>query len=168
MKHWSPVQKETKLINGDSMTEVSFFRRIGLSFRRMWGIITGTALDWLRSPPAVFFTFIYPIIMILLFGYIFGAGADQSYYSLYYLNEDVYQVGDQIYPYNPTDDLLANLGLNNETISDELNLKLYLAEGLTYTDDANVTNWMKANEIPYMIIIPSGWSASVSKYQILL
>ncbi len=132
----------------------------------MWGIITGTALDWLRSPPAVFFTFIYPIIMILLFGYIFGAGADQSYYSLYYLNEDVYQVGDQIYPYNPTDDLLANLGLNNETISDELNLKLYLAEGLTYTDDANVTNWMKANEIPYMIIIPSGWSASVNESKV--
>ena len=148
------------------MTEVSFFRRIGLSFRRMWGIITGTALDWLRSPPAVFFTFIYPIIMILLFGYIFGAGTDQSYYSLYYLNEDVYQVGDQIYPYNPTDDLLANLGLNNDTISDELNLKLYLAEGLTYTDDANVTDWMKANEIPYMIIIPSGWSASVNESKV--
>jgi len=132
----------------------------------MWGVITATALDWLRSPPAVFFTFIYPIIMILLFGYIFGAGADQSYYSLYYLNDDVYQVGDQVFPFNPTDELLANLGLDNLTLSDELNIKLYQAEGLTYTDDANVSNWMKANEIPYMIIIPSGWSASVNESKV--
>ncbi|MHA1502815.1 MAG: ABC transporter permease [Candidatus Heimdallarchaeota archaeon] len=148
------------------MTEVGFFRSIGLSFRRMWSVIAATALDWLRSPPAVFFTFIYPIIMILLFGYIFGAGTDQGYYSLYYLNDDVYQVGDQVYPFNPTDALLANLGLDNDTLSDELNLKLYLAEGLTYTDDVNTSNWMKANEIPYLIIIPSGWSASVNESKV--
>jgi len=71
-----------------------------------------------------------------------------------------------IYPFSPTDELLANLGLDNDTLSDELNLKLYLAEGLENSSNENVSDWMKANEIPYLIIIPSGWSASVNESKV--
>ncbi|HUT82600.1 MAG TPA: ABC transporter permease [Candidatus Bathyarchaeia archaeon] len=143
------------------MKEKSFFKSIKLSFKRMYSIISGTALDWLRTGPAVFFTFIYPIIMILLFGYIFGAAPSDSYYSLYYFNEDTYVIGDQEFSYNPTNLLLHNLGLDNESIRDELNLKLVNAE---YNSSAlSIENWMKSKEIPYMIVIPSGWSAAVNE-----
>jgi len=143
------------------LKEKSFFKSIKLSFKRMYSIISGTALDWLRTGPAVFFTFIYPIIMILLFGYIFGAAPSDSYYSLYYFNEDTYVIGDQEFSYNPTNLLLHNLGLDNESIRDELNLKLVNAE---YNSSAlSIENWMKSKEIPYMIVIPSGWSAAVNE-----
>lgn len=127
----------------------------------MYSIISGTAMDWLRTGPAVFFTFIYPIIMILLFGYIFGAAPSISHYSLYYINEDTYVIGDQEFSYNPTTHLLHNLGVDNESISDKLHLKLIEAN---YNSSAlTIENWMKSKAIPYMIVIPFGWSAAVNE-----
>ncbi|NHJ84019.1 MAG: ABC transporter permease [Asgard group archaeon] len=146
------------------MKEESFFRKIYFSLRRIWSIIFGTAADWMRTGPAVFFTFIYPIIMILLFGYIFGAAPSDSYYSLYYFNEDTYAIGDQEFSYNPASLLLQDLGLNNDTLSDKLNLKLVKAN---YNSTAmSVEDWMKSKAIAYMIVIPSGWSAAVNESKV--
>jgi ABC-type multidrug transport system permease subunit len=145
------------------MSEETFGKKIVLSTRRIWGIFSTTAMDWTRSGPALFFTFIYPIVMILLFGYIFSSGTDDSLYTLYYLNDDVYQIGDQVYSHNPADVLLENLGLDNDTLSAALNLRLVEA------DVANTTlpaDWMKANDIPYLFIIPSGWSAAVNESKV--
>jgi ABC-2 type transport system permease protein len=145
------------------MSKESLGVKIKNSTRRVWGIFSTTAMDWTRSGPALFFTFIYPIVMILLFGYIFSAGTDDSLYTLHYMNEDVYQIGDQVYSYNPANILLKNLGLDNETIGDALNLRL------VKTDQANTTllvDWMKSNDIPYLFNIPAGWSAAVNESKI--
>ncbi len=146
------------------MIKETIGKKIRNSTRRIGGMFTSTALDWIRSGPALFFTFIYPIVMILLFGYIFGAAPDDSMYALYYLNEDTYQVDDQIHSYNPAQQMLENLGLDNETLSDELNLRLI---------DANFSralispeNWARENNIPYLLVIPSGWSAAVNESKI--
>lgn len=146
------------------MKENTFWQKVVQSLRRMGGVVSGTGLSWIRSGPALFFTFIYPVVMILLFGYIFGAAPSESYYDLYYYNEDIYAVDNQIYSYNPASTLLNNMGLNNETLSDKLNLRLV-------ESDANLTeispvNWTKSNDIPYLIIIPSGWSAAVNESKI--
>jgi len=147
------------------MSDETFGNKIFLSTRRIWGITSTTALDWIRSGPALFFTFIYPVVMILLFGYIFGAGTDDSLYTLYYLNEDVFQIGDQIYSNNPANLLLENLGLDNETLSNALNLRLVEAE---FSNTTQPSEWMKANDIPYLFIIPSGWSAAVNESKVML
>ncbi len=141
----------------------TFTKKIYLSLRRIYGQTVSTAIRWVRSGPALFFTFIYPIIMILLFGYIFGA-TDDSLYTLNYLNEDVYQVGDNTYAFNPANQILQNLGLNNDTLAESLNLKLVQASietsSITYND------WMKNNDIPYLLVIPSGWSAAVNESKV--
>ncbi len=141
----------------------TFARKTYLSIRRIYGLTVSTALRWVRSGPAVFFTFIYPVIMILLFGYILGA-TDDTLYTLNYLNEDVYQVGDNIYPFNPANQILQNLGLNNDTLAESLNLKLVQVSietsSITYND------WMKDNDIPYLLVIPFGWSAAVNESKV--
>lgn len=141
----------------------TFVKKIYLSLQRIYGQTVCLALDWVRSGPALFFTFIYPVIMILLFGYIFGA-VDDNLYTLNYLNEDVYQVGENTYAYNPANQILENLGLNNDTLAESLNLKLVEASiessSITYND------WMKNNDIPYLLVIPSGWSAAANESKI--
>ena len=102
----------------------SFFSEVKFSFRKIFGFTSTTALSWLKTGPALFFTFIYPIIMILLFGYIFSAGGDENLYNLAYMNNDTYQVGDQYYSYNPATILLQRLGYQNSTLAEELNLNL--------------------------------------------
>ncbi len=143
------------------MTKENIGEKIRISARRIGAIFSSTALGWIRTGPALFFTFIYPIVMILLFGYIFGAAPDDSMYTLYYLNEDTYQVDDQLYSNNPALLLLQNLGLENETLSDELNLRLVDANFSTAI--LSPENWTKENDVPYLLLIPSGWSAAVNE-----
>ncbi|MFW9925061.1 MAG: ABC transporter permease [Candidatus Thorarchaeota archaeon] len=142
------------------MSNKYFLTKIYDSLKRIWAIVTSSALGTIRTGPALFFTFIYPIIMILLFGYIFGAGTTASHYDLYYYNNDTYQIGDELLSYSPAQDLLESLGLNNQTISDELNIRL--REASINFENESVEEWMKTNNIPYMIVIPEGWSATVN------
>ncbi len=146
------------------MKDGTLWSKMFQSFRRIGSIISGTGLSWIRSGPALFFTFIYPIVMILLFGYIFGAAPSESYYNLYYYNEDTYDIDDQLFSYNPAQILLENLGLNNDSISDELNLRL-IKSNANLTELSPV-DWAKTNDVPYLIIIPSGWSAAVNESKI--
>ncbi|MBD3190479.1 MAG: hypothetical protein GF308_07535 [Candidatus Heimdallarchaeota archaeon] len=103
--------------------------------------------------------------MILLFGYIFGAAGDSSLvYNLHYLNEDTYTIGGEVYSYNPADVLLENLGLNNETRADELNLELKKTN--FDPSETDPEDYMKNNEIPYLLVIPQGWSAQVNESKV--
>ena len=137
------------------MSESSFMFKVVASFRRIWGTIVATALDWMKSPAAVFFTFIYPIIMILLFGYIFGASSnDGNVYNLYYLNEDVYEIDGTFYSYNPASVLL-------EELQDESTIRLIEAD--LNSTATNPDDWMKNRDIPYMVIIPNGWSLGINE-----
>lgn len=139
----------------------SFFSEVKFSFRKIFGFTSTTALSWLKTGPALFFTFIYPIIMILLFGYIFSAGGDENLYNLAYMNNDTYQVGDQYYSYNPATILLQRLGYQNSTLAEELNLNLQ--EVYYNSSQITATDWMKDNDIPYLLIIPEGWSATLNE-----
>lgn len=138
-----------------------FLPKIKFSIRKIVGYTKATALSWIRTGPALFFTFIYPIIMILLFGYIFSAGGDDSLFTLNYMNEDVYQIGDQYYSNNPASQLFLKLGYQNETLAKELNLNLQSV----YFDTSLISavDWMKENSIPYLLIIPEGWSSAVNE-----
>ena len=139
----------------------TIFSKILFSLKKIFNYTSTTALTWIRTGPALFFTFIYPIIMILLFGYIFSAGGDDSLFTLNYMNEDVYQIGDQYYSHNPASKLLIKLGHHNETLAKELNLNLqsvWFNKSITTPND-----WMKENDIPYLLIIPEGWSAAVNE-----
>ena len=142
----------------------SFFEKIFLSSKRIYAITSSTALDWVRSGPALFFTFIYPIIMILLFGYIFGAAPDDSLYTLPYYNEDIYYIGDQPHSFNPASQLLFELGVKNESIAKELNLNL--VEVNLSGIETSYSTWMKDRDLPYLLIIPSGWSEAVNESKV--
>jgi len=140
------------------MSEETFFVKVVASLRRIWGTIAATALDWVKSPAAVFFTFIYPIVMILLFGYIFGASSgDGTMYNLYYLNEDVYIVDDTAYSYNPASLLI-------EQLQDESTINLIETNLNTTAIAPDV--WMKSEDVPYMFVIPKGWSQGVNDSKI--
>jgi len=139
----------------------TFPSKIKFSLRKIVGYTNTTALSWIRSGPALFFTFIYPIIMILLFGYIFSAGMDDSLFTLHYMNEDVYQIGDNYYSFNPASQLLIKLGHQNETLAKELNLNL--KEASFNTSQISTDDWMKENDIPYLLLIPKGWSSAVNE-----
>ncbi|NPD87425.1 MAG: ABC transporter permease [Asgard group archaeon] len=142
----------------------NYFTKIRFSLRKIIGYTSTTALTWIRSGPALFFTFIYPIVMILLFGYIFSAGGDDSLFTLNYMNEDVYQIGDQYYSNNPASQLLSKLGYQNETLAKELNLNLQSV--FFDTSHISAADWMKENSIPYLLIIPEGWSSAVNESKI--
>lgn len=140
------------------------FSKVKFSFRKIFGYTITTAKTWIRTGPALFFTFIYPIVMILLFGYIFSAGGDDSLFTLHYMNEDVYQVGDQYFSHNPASQLLLKLGYQNDTHAKELNLNLQ--EVSFDTSQISANDWMKDNDIPYLLIIPDGWSLAVNESKI--
>ncbi|MHA1630172.1 MAG: ABC transporter permease [Candidatus Heimdallarchaeota archaeon] len=142
------------------MSKRRFFKNIYLSLRRIWAETSRIGLGWVRSPAAVFFTFIYPIIMILLFGYLFAGEGTTTLYSLPYLNEDTYQVGNATLPYYPAQELLTELGLNNDSLGEALGIKLIPVN--FNTSEILPQNWMKEQNAAYLLRIPKGWSAMVN------
>ncbi|MEA2071258.1 MAG: hypothetical protein U9O98_08210 [Asgard group archaeon] len=106
-----------------SEKKFTIWQKIYLSLRRIYSILIGTATDWTRSKAAMFFTFIFPILMILLQGYIFGSAGDTEF-PIYYVNEDIYEVGGKIHSFHPADQFLEELGLNNQTKAKELGVTL--------------------------------------------
>ena len=65
----------------------NFFIGIGKSTRRIANQVGGISLGYVRSPSALFWTVIFPITLILLFGAIFGRSLDTTY-ELYVFDED--------------------------------------------------------------------------------
>jgi ABC-2 type transport system permease protein len=140
--------------------EPTIMNKVKQFFTKIYAIYSSTALDWVRTFPALFFTFIFPLIMLLMMGFIFGGVADETLI-LYYTNEDVYQTADgDFQPYHPTDELLERLGMNNETLQKELNLDLRKADFNSTTDDP--VEYTKSRDLYNLMVIPLGWSASIN------
>jgi len=54
---------------------------------RIWPLLVALSKDWLRNREAVFFAFLFPVILLLIFSAVFGAGPSQ--FTLYVQNNDL-------------------------------------------------------------------------------
>ncbi len=43
--------------------------------RGLRAVFVALSKDWLRTPTGVFFSFLFPLILLLIFGTVFGGGA---------------------------------------------------------------------------------------------
>ncbi|NHJ86706.1 MAG: ABC transporter permease [Asgard group archaeon] len=125
-------------------------KKIASSFRRLYAEIESQTLLWFRDKMSLFFSILFPIIIILIFGFVFGGAAEQSY-QLYYLNEDLNESGQ---PFEPVNELLTNIESRFENVN--LNSVDF------NTTEMTPTNWMLENEIRNLIIIPYGWSTNLT------
>lgn len=55
--------------------------------RRAWALLRALSTDWLRNREAVFFAFLFPVILLLIFGSVFGGGTGE--FGLHVQNNDV-------------------------------------------------------------------------------
>ncbi len=141
--------------------KLPFSKKIFYSLRRIGSIYIGTAADWMRSKEALFFTFIFPVIMIILMGSIFGGGSTTTQFDVYYVNEDIYQAADgSMVSYNPTNELLESMGLNNDSLASELNIRLVKVAYNSTLHDAS--DWTGANDYSNLMVIPKGWSEAAN------
>jgi len=53
---------------------------------RIWPLLVALSKNWLRNREAVFFAFLFPVILLLIFSAVFGAGASE--FTLYVQNND--------------------------------------------------------------------------------
>lgn len=53
---------------------------------RIWPLLVALSKDWLRNREAVFFAFLFPVILLLIFSAVFGAGPSE--FTLYVQNND--------------------------------------------------------------------------------
>jgi ABC-2 type transport system permease protein len=97
---------------------------------------------WLRSPGTVFWTILFPVLLILIFGAIFSGGGEVDF------------------------DLIVQ-DLDESDISQGFTTNLSNIPGLkveTLKKDKNVTEFMQEKEISAALVIPKGFGENVSKY----
>lgn len=54
---------------------------------RVWPLLVALSKDWLRNREAVFFAFLFPVILLLIFSAVFGGGTSE--FTLYVQNNDI-------------------------------------------------------------------------------
>jgi len=97
--------------------------------------------QWIRSKGTVFWTILFPILLIIIFGAIFS-GSDDLEYNLFLQDKD-----DTLHSKNFTE-ILRNISvLNIETID----------------ENVNITNYLKENEGSTAIIIPKEFGNTLEK-----
>ncbi|MBK5114801.1 MAG: ABC transporter permease [Candidatus Heimdallarchaeota archaeon] len=70
-------QNERKNDEKNRFKKILFF--IASSFRRISNQVGGISLKYFRSPTSIFWSIVYPVILILLFGAMFGRTIDTNY-----------------------------------------------------------------------------------------
>jgi ABC-2 type transport system permease protein len=115
------------------------------SSRRIINQIGAMSLVYYRSPTTIFWTFIYPIILILLFGSMFSQSINPSY------QLDVLDLDDS------TESLEFCSYLNSQTI-----LKI------NRLNDSSIKpeDWMKERNKIILLVIPPNWGANISNSQL--
>lgn len=115
--------------------------------RRIPPLLVALTRDWLRNREAVFFAFMFPIVLLLIFSAVFGGGAAE--FTLYVQNEDVDAGGE------PTDLSATFVDALNET--EPLNVRPLDA-------DRNVTEWAREGHTTgstRVLIVPDGFADQV-------
>lgn len=118
--------------------------------RRQIAIFKAVTKNWLRSRSGLFFSFIFPVILLLLFGAIFGGGGG-THYSLQIQNKDITQSG------VPTKLSQAFIDALNNTKA--LNIRLIPPKVDTLSYVKNQTGFF--GEDPRVLIIPSGFQSDL-------
>ena len=125
-----------------------FFKSIYFSLRRIYSEIEYNTIGWFRDRTALFFTLLYPILFIVIFGFVFGG---TSSYNLYYLNEDL----DYLNEPNPlAEELLTNL---KESVSN-----IDLVEVTFNRAEKTPSQWMIEEEVRVLLVIPQGWTENLT------
>ncbi len=119
---------------------------------RITAIFKAITRNWLRSRSGLFFSFLFPVMFLLVFGSIFG-NANTSGFRLYIQNKDSCEL--------PTPCLsLAFIKAVNST-------KVVVVNSPILQPSANVTSFIQAHSSffggnPRVLVIPSGFGASVA------
>ncbi|MEM4292895.1 MAG: ABC transporter permease [Thermoplasmata archaeon] len=99
--------------------------------RNVWIVFKTLVKDWLRSPTGVFFSFLFPLLLLLIFGALFG-GTETTKYLLYIQNKDVDENG------NPTNLSMAFIEaikstecFEIKTLAKEVNISVFVKEQQT-------------------------------------
>lgn len=61
--------------------------------RRVVAVFEATFKDWIRSRSGLFFSFLFPVMLFIIFGFVFGGG-ETTRYTLYIQNLDVDDAGE--------------------------------------------------------------------------
>jgi len=119
----------------------NFFIGIGKSTRRIANQVGGISLSYVRSPSALFWTVIFPITLILLFGAIFGRSLDTTY-ELYVFDED-----------NSDESAEFSSFLDNTTS---------LAVEVINDTELVPTDWLVENNKIILLVIPINWGFQIN------
>jgi len=119
----------------------SFFLGIGSSIRRIANQVGGISLGYVRSPSSLFWTIVFPVILILLFGAIFGRSIDTTY-ELYVLDLDSSDESLEFSSYLDNGTSLAIRVLNDTTIIP--------------------SDWLRENNKIILLVIPINWGFQIN------
>ncbi|MHA1124244.1 MAG: ABC transporter permease [Candidatus Heimdallarchaeota archaeon] len=118
-----------------------FFIGIGKSTRRIANQVGGISLGYVRSPSALFWTVVFPITLILLFGAIFGRSIDTTY-ELYVYDQDNSEESSEFSSY-----LDKTTSLKVEVINDTELVPL---------------DWVIENNKIILLVIPINWGFQIN------
>ncbi|NHJ46768.1 MAG: ABC transporter permease [Asgard group archaeon] len=129
-------EKAVKVVNNRRTKIRQFFRSIYLSLRRITSYLGGISLGHFRSRSSIFWSIIYPAILIIVFGTIFGRSMD-PHYSLTVLD---WSDSDESHDFIEFLDNLTNLEI--EVIEEHVIIP---------------ENWLQDNSEEILLVIPSLW-----------
>jgi len=120
---------------------------------RTFAIFKAITRNWLRSRSGLFFSFLFPVMFLLVFGSVFG-NVNTSGYTLSIQNKDTC-------PSSPTCLSLNFITALNST-------KIIKVNGQILQSSANVTSFIQSHSSffggsPRVLIIPDGFAANLSK-----
>ncbi|NHK30015.1 MAG: ABC transporter permease [Asgard group archaeon] len=125
----TPKKIQSKITN--------FFRKLYLSLRRITNHVGGISLGHFRSRDSIFWSIIYPCILIIIFGAIFGRSITPNFYTL------------DVLDWNDSSDSREFISyLDNLT-----NLEINVIEETVVIP----SNWLSENNKPILLIIPALW-----------
>jgi len=117
---------------------------IGSSLKRITNQVGGISLKYFRSPSSIFWSIVYPVILILLFGAMFGRTIDTNY------NLEVYDLDNSTESIALINDLDNLPGLTLNLIEEDVN---------------QIDDWIREENIVILLEIPETWGLRVSLNQ---
>ena len=135
------VPQQNERNNGDKNRFKKIMLNIGSSLRRISNQVGGISLKYFRSPSSIFWSIVYPVILILLFGAMFGRTIDTNY------NLDVYDLDSSAESIALINDLDNLPGLTLNVIEEEVD---------------QIDDWIREGNIVILLEIPQTWGLRVS------
>lgn len=118
-----------------------FFREFYLSLRRISNYVGGISLGHFRSRSSIFWSVIYPFILIIIFGAIFGRSITPSYYTL------------DVFDWNDSPESREFISYLNNLTDLEVNV---IEESVVLP-----SRWLNENNKPILLVIPSLWDLQI-------